>query len=127
MKKLIVSILAVFYLGSSSGATIHFHYCMGKLVNWGLKDEGNKCHKCGMEKDGGCCKDEYKLLKNGIDQKTVESAIYFFLNVSVVTPQHFYIASESYSSSLIEEHPIIHAPPLKSGVEILIHNCILRI
>ena len=34
MKKAIVSILAVLYLCSSAGATVHLHYCMGKLVNW---------------------------------------------------------------------------------------------
>jgi hypothetical protein len=36
MKKFITAILAVLYLGTSSGATIHMHYCMGKLAEWGL-------------------------------------------------------------------------------------------
>ena len=51
MKKFITAILAVLYLGTSSGATIHMHYCMGKLADWGLGHQNSKtCGNCGMEK-----------------------------------------------------------------------------
>ena len=84
MKKILVSIFAVFYLASTVGATVHLHYCMDKLINWSLmKSDGDKCDKCGMKKDGGCCKDEQKFVKNNFDQKATESSIdaLQFLNV----------------------------------------------
>jgi hypothetical protein len=51
MKRTLLTILAIFYLGVSSGATVHFHYCMGELVSWGLaKQAGKVCDFCGMSK-----------------------------------------------------------------------------
>ncbi len=51
MKKVLTTILAFVYLSTSMGATIHLHYCMGKLASWGLIDhESKNCTKCGMVK-----------------------------------------------------------------------------
>jgi hypothetical protein len=75
--------LAFLYIGMSTGATLHFHYCMGKLVSWGLVDrEGEHCAICGMLKSTGhgqgiakknCCKDEHKLIQSTKDQKVTSS------------------------------------------------------
>lgn len=128
MKKVIVFILAAFYLCSSTGATVHLHYCMGKVVSWSLEDKsGDECGKCGMEKDGGCCKDESKFVKNNLDQKTTESAIQLLQITTFAAPIDFVNEQGFYSFSLIESYPISHAPPLKTGVDILLHNCVFRI
>lgn len=128
MKKVIVSILAVLYLCSSVGATVHLHYCMEKLVNWSLTDkDSDQCDKCGMQKDGGCCKDEHKFVKNSLDQKAAESAVQLMQIIATATPATFNNISELYPPSITENYPISHAPPIKSGVDILIRNCIFRI
>ncbi|HEU5167957.1 MAG TPA: hypothetical protein VFU29_20575 [Chitinophagaceae bacterium] len=128
MKKILVSILAVFYLASSVGATVHLHYCMGKLINWSLlNNDGDKCDKCGMKKDGGCCKDENKFVKNNVDQKVAESAIQLIQMAAVATPAPFIYTSEHYFSSLIKEYPTSHAPPRNNGVGIYILNRVFRI
>ena len=128
MKKLIITILAAFYLCSSAGATVHLHYCMGKLVNWSLNDKsGDKCDKCGMEKDGGCCKDEHHFVKNNLDQKTAASAIQLVQLTTSAPAALFVTLFEFYSASFIEKYPLSHAPPLISGIDILIHNCVFRI
>ena len=128
MKKILVSILAVFYLTSSVGATIHLHYCMDKFINWSLlNSDGDKCDKCRMKKDGGCCKDESKLIKNNIDQKIAESAIQLIEMAAVATPAAFIYTSENYFSSLILEYPVSHAPPRNNGVGIYILNSVFRI
>ena len=125
MKKLFAFILAFIYLSSTVGATIHLHYCMDKLVNWSLTDkDGDKCNKCGMQKNGGCCKDEHKFVKNNVDQKTAGSGIQ--LIQFSATPVTFLNITEFYSS-LIQKYPLSHAPPIISGVDILIRNCIFRI
>ena len=127
MKKILVSIFAVFYLASSVGATVHFHYCMNKLINWSLLNgDGDKCDNCGMEKDGGCCKDENKVIKISVDQNTTGSAVQFNQVLSVAAPSAFNVL-ENYPSFRIEQYFICHAPPLISSGEIYILNCVFRI
>src|SRR6188474_3384059 len=107
MKRILVSIFAVFYLASSVGATVHLHYCMDKLIDWSLlKSEGDKCGKCGMDKDGGCCKDDNKFVKNNVDQKVAESSIQLIQIAAGATPTALIYPSEHYFSSLIQEYPI---------------------
>ena len=128
MKKILVSILAVFYLASSVGATVHLHYCMDKLINWSLLNkEGDECDKCGMEKDGGCCKDENKFVKNNVDQKVTGLAAQFIRIDAVATPVGLIYPSEHYFSSLIKEYPISHAPPRNNDVGIYLLNRVFRI
>ena len=128
MKKVLVSIFAVFYLASSVGATVHLHYCMDKLINWSLlNSDGEKCDKCGMKKDDGCCKDDNKFVKNSGDQNITEPAVQFMQALSIAAPSVFINLSETYTSCRIEEYPICHAPPPISAGEIYILNCIFRI
>lgn len=127
MKKILASILAIFYLSFSVGATIHLHYCMDELINWSLtKSDGDKCDKCGMEKDGGCCKDEDKVIKNVVDQTIAASVVQSIRVLSAAAHVDFISTSEN-SSSLIDRYPICHAPPLINADEIYIMNCVFRI
>jgi hypothetical protein len=101
---------------------------MNKLINWSLLNgDGDKCHKCGMEKDGGCCKDEQKFVKNTIDQNIAQSVVQFMQVLSTVALFAFINSSENYFSSQIEKYPICHAPPLIIASEIYIRNCVFRI
>jgi len=128
MKKILVSILAVFYLTLSVGATVHLHYCMDELINWNLlNSDGNKCEKCGMEKDGGCCKDENKFVKNNVDQKVAEAALQLIQTATVATPGALIYPPEHYFSSLIQEYPESNARPRSNGVGIYILNSVFRL
>ena len=92
MKRIIVAILALLYINASAGATLHLHYCMGQLADWGLQhNESKKCSKCGMEekKDNGCCKHEQKFFKNDTDQKTTESALQLVPLINMILPPSF--------------------------------------
>jgi len=128
MKKFITAILAILYLGTSSGATIHMHYCMGKLADWGLGHNKSKtCGECGMEKsdekDNGCCKDEHKFVKNDTDQKIAEAGFQMMQLISAALPVSFFEIHGNNISSLTEENPISHAPPRSGGVAVYIRNC----
>lgn len=125
MKKLITAILAVLYLGTSSGATVHLHYCMGKLADWGLRHNKSKtCPKCGMEKsnksDNSCCKDEQKFLKDDSAQKLTVINLQMLQLFSVAIPASFTELPVINFSSVTEENPISHAPPRTHGVAIYI-------
>ncbi|HSK13109.1 MAG TPA: hypothetical protein VK907_07820 [Phnomibacter sp.] len=74
MKKGILSILAILYIVSITGATLHTHFCMGRFAGWGLVSaQDEACGKCGMEKhageDNGCCTDEQELVKVASDHQ----------------------------------------------------------
>ena len=123
MKKFVAFILAILYLNASVGATVHLHFCMDKFIGWNLLNgDRHRCHKCGMEKDGDCCKDETKLVKNNIDQKLAESAIQFIQLAAVATPTTFIYTSEYYFSSIMQEYPKVNAPLRNNGVGIYILN-----
>jgi hypothetical protein len=100
---------------------------MDKFINWSLLKGGDKCSKCGMEKDGGCCKDENKFVKNNIDQKVAESSFQLIQMAAVTTPAVFIYTSEYHFSSIIQENHLSHAPPRNNGVGIYILNSVFRI
>ncbi|MBN8700348.1 MAG: hypothetical protein J0L54_12130 [Chitinophagales bacterium] len=132
MKKFLLAILAVVYISSSVGATIHMHYCMGKLADWGIGQiKSNTCGKCGMEKsvgkEDGCCRDEQKFIKDNTDQKTAGSVFNSLQLITAVIPVSFIeIASIGFSFAP-EENPISHAPPRSNGVAVYVRNCVFRI
>ena len=127
MKKILAVILAVIYLGTSTGATVHMHYCMGKLADWGLGHNKSKtCGECGMEKseekDNGCCKDEHKFVKNDSDQKIAEAGFQMMQLASVALQVSFVEIPNNNIPSVTEENPISHAPPRRTGVAVYILN-----
>ena len=131
MKKFFLAILAIVYISTSIGATVHVHYCMGKLAEWGVgHKESSSCGKCGMEqsikRENGCCKDENKFIKNNVDQKGVEAACQTFHSVAIA-PVAFIELPVVSIFSVTEENPSSHAPPRDSGVAIYIRNCVFRI
>ena len=76
MRKSLVFILALLYISTSVGATMHMHYCMGKLVSRGFaQNDSEYSSDCGLkesnQKNKGCCKDEKRFLKNDTDQKSL--------------------------------------------------------
>jgi hypothetical protein len=126
MKKFFAVIVAIVYLSSTVGATVHLHYCMDKLVNWSLNDEGNTCKNCGMEKDGGCCKDEQKFFKNNLDQSLIGTT-QLLQAPAIGRPVLFTDVPQSGAFTLLNAYTITHAPPGDGGGDILIHNCVFRI
>lgn len=130
MKRLLVTILALLYLGTSTGATIHLHYCMGKLVAMNLwHSEAGKCSNCGMKKNKACskkcCKDEHKLVKLEKDQRKATEDSFKSAYVIAEKPVTFIDFPQPYIASVINDHPVSHAPPLSILRHIL--YCSLRI
>ena len=128
MKKFTIAILALLYIGTSAGVTVHMHYCMGKLADWGLGHTKSKtCSKCGMEKSHGCCKDEYKLVKNDSDQKITEPGFQPVQLTASALAAAFVELPVNVFSSLTEKNSFIHAPPRSSGIAVYIRNCVFLI
>ena len=132
MKKFLVAILAFLYISTSVGATVHVHYCMGKMADWGFgQNEDKTCSKCGMEqsakKGNGCCKDENKFIKNNADQKNAAAALQMAQLIAVDLPVSIYEIPVAGVTSVTEENPVSNAPPRSSSVAVYIRNCTFRL
>ncbi|MGE5107189.1 MAG: HYC_CC_PP family protein [Sphingobacteriales bacterium] len=133
MKKFLVTILAVLYITTSSGAVVHLHYCMDKLIGWGLwnnKEKGDQCGKCGMSKTGkkkSSCKDENKVVKIEKDQNAAES-VYRLIPVYPVEHVSFFTGISLINiSALLENNPVCNAPPRSLQVTTYLFDCNFRI
>lgn len=76
MKRILVILLALLYLGVGTGFSLRQHFCMGEHVSSAIDhplntSDSHKCSRCGMEKqnsDNGCCEDKIVVLKASPDQ-----------------------------------------------------------
>lgn len=132
MKRLLVAILAILYMGTSTGATIHLHYCMGRLIGWDLgHKEPDACGKCGMKKglsqSKGCCRDEHKQIKLDNDQKMAESLLQLMQHSGVVLLPAYGTLPDTRPVSMAVTHPATHGPPRSSGTAIFILHRSFRI
>jgi hypothetical protein len=132
MKKCLTTILAFLYICSSTGATIHMHYCMGQLDNWGLThNDQKKCGKCGMKKsqkkNTGCCRDIHKYFKTINEQQSVQAGIQIrplpTLAISTIYPA--LIANTFFTLKLTNRFS--HSPPISPGIAVYIRNCVFLI
>lgn len=119
----------LFYLGVASGATVHFHYCMGELLSWGLtKAEADKCSNCGMDKaeSGKCCKDVQQKVKVEIAQKA-EFSFQFDNLISPVQAQQLSVPSVTQWHATIQEFSVSQAPPRSGNISVFLLNRTIRI
>lgn len=130
MKKVLITVLAIFYLGVSSGATVHFHYCMGQLINVGLGHEkGSKCSNCGMKKSAAkkCCQDKHQQFKIEKAQNAAQSNLLLKQFPVSALPQQFVDFFVLAVPSVVEEHPLSHSPPQTEKLPLFIQNRTFRI
>ena len=130
MKKLVLTILAIFYLGVSSEATVHIHYCMGKLIDWSIfPDEAGNCSNCGMEKGNSkdCCKDQQHTLAVKDSTKAFK-IVYNFNTLAINIPLTTFIELEEVFVNFKKENKIVsNSPPRTQATPAFIRNCTFRI
>lgn len=107
MKKFLLLIVTLAYFVSTSGATIYFHQCMGKVVAWDFHgDKEAKCDKCGMDKNApnDCCNDEVKVLKVKSDQFLPSSFAKCLLFSDYALPATFFMVKKPVLPLLFPEN-----------------------
>lgn len=133
MRKLLFSILAFIYMVATTGATMHMHYCMGRLADTGFfEEEGGHCSLCGMEKtgddDNGCCNDEKETVKISIDQKYSPASVFYFDQLFTQLPAVFTGFQPQWFIEVGDKvPPVSHAPPRSPQVPEYLMNCHFRI
>jgi hypothetical protein len=131
VKKTVTILLALLYLVSFTGVTMHQHFCMGEQAGWDLgKDVPEICSRCGMKKtdkiSDGCCSDEYKFIKNTIDQKGTENSLQLQQTVHLTLPTSFEILTHQLLF-ISGKNPISHAPLRSCSQAVYIRNCVFLI
>lgn len=123
MKKFLLFIVTMVYLGVSSGIAMDIHYCMGDRagVDFYQLEENKKCGKCGMtDKKSGCCKDEHKFYKydNGfkLTAKTINAPV-----VEVILISHFAASPSALSLNPVSTFFTANDPPGQS-IPIFLRN-----
>lgn len=132
MKKFAITILALIYLSTSIGVTVHMHYCMNRLAGWGMNNkESNTCSTCGMAKlnpkDKDCCHDKLAFFKITGDQKVTESASKLSNPITFIVPTYYIELPTPTLSLVTEKRPFGDSPPFRNQVPIYILNCDYRI
>lgn len=130
-KKLSILLLVVLYLGVSTGATLHFQYCMGRLVKVSIAQHHEMiCHKCGMPKKSAgnkkCCSDQHQQLKTDQSSQLVKATLNFSAPV-VLVGHTGYLNSLVYKYTAPGPQPVSQAPPYAPAVPAFIRNCTFRI
>ncbi len=132
MKKFLLAIFAFLYMCTSIGATVEMHYCMGKLADWSIgHNTSETCSRCGMvksvKKNTGCCKDEYRFIKNDTDQKKTESTPYQIQLIAIAFPAPIISAAYPVIIAVQKENIFCNRPPSSGAVAIYIRNCVFLI
>ncbi len=126
MKKVTVAILAIIYLTVSSGVAMSIHYCMGKVASVDLVHTSDKCGKCGMKTSGGCCKDEFKIVKLSDSHKLISNDIKIYSPIAVIDNSNSIFDTKLFSSEIKSDFNN-HSPPGSSGISLNILYCVFRI
>ena len=129
MKKALASFVVLFYFIVSCGVVVNLHYCMGSYQSFDLyATKSKECGKCGMHMndDNGCCKDEVKIIKLQDDQN-VAQVIHAIqgIDATIITTSEFITASIVDLKENL--HSNNHSPPLITGQETYLQNCVFRI
>ena len=128
MKKLTIALIAIIYMGISSGIAMEIHYCMGKRAGVDFYATAkDKCGKCGMSgKKTGCCNDEYKFVKLNDCYKNVSNDVVF--GIPDVADLHSYgnykSTFKAAATALATQN---HSPPGHTRPSAYIMNCVFRL
>lgn len=125
MKKILITILALIYLATTTGATLYMHYCMGEVYAVNLVEKEG-CTKCGMAMNEDCCKDEFKIIKINDSHQLISNEINF-------DPSYAYINNYYKIFDPVAYHVTIpvttnnNSPPQSQDLSRYILHCVFRL
>ncbi|MES2372733.1 MAG: hypothetical protein V4557_09145 [Bacteroidota bacterium] len=128
MKRSAVAILAIIYIAISSGVVVNIHYCMGKMSSVKLQAWTSSSCGCGkkMESKKGCCKTELKVVKIEDAQKATYADLAIQVPVTPIVNEPGLLQTPFYNAQSVVV-PKEHSPPVISGQETYLRNCVFRI
>ena len=110
---------------------MHFHYCMGELIEWGLSndssDGADDCSNCGMKKgvSEDCCQDQKQELKLKESQKAPLST--FKTKIFAIEPITYHVLKIKALRSFDEQAIFVNSIPRTGKTPVFILNRNFRI
>jgi hypothetical protein len=126
MKKALASIVLLIYFAVSTGFVLSVHYCMDRFDSAQLgTSASDKCAKCGMHKDGGCCRDDVKVVKLQTSHMASQliSSEFSLPAAQIITTEFLLSPFRNYTETF---KAVDHGPPL-SEQDTYINNRVFRI
>ena len=88
--------------------------------------QSDKCPKCGMHKNGGCCHDDVKVVKLQTAHMAAASQLPAVFTIATIhTPTEFLISP--FRNFLHADARADHGPPPLNEREAYLHYCVFRI
>lgn len=115
MRKLLLFIITVCYLGSATGTSVQWHYCMGKLrsIDLGYASHEDACSKCGMQKkQNSCCKDDIQFSKVTDAHQQPGVTVYNPVTFDLFLPEPVFFFEQASNVSLKDADIRVTSPPL---------------
>ena len=126
MKKILAVIVVFTYLAISSGIVVCLHYCMDRFDSAAIgTSSSDECGKCGMHKDGNCCKDEVMVVKLQTTHLASPNILgdFSLATVQIINTEFLVAPFRNYT---IVTHSTTHSPPL-SEQDTYLTNRVFRI
>ena len=124
MKRFLIVIFALLYVGLSSGITLTLHHGMGKLVEVNMW-QAETCNTCGAKyAHKSCCSTETEFIKISDDQNVDQLQVIKHVPVAIALLfdlRNLYSLTETEQGT---DFPIYaDTPPEWSGTDRLIRHC----
>ena len=134
MKKILLFIMIFLYFGTSTGFTMHLHYCMDTLVGTKLlEQEKESCSDtCEMSEKSGpmddCCDDLEKEVKLDQVHKAAENAFMGIKNLAIsLPPSLFNFSFDVKLPGTSETQASGNSPPAWQQVPFYLRHCVFLI
>ena len=124
MKRFLIVIFALLYVGLSSGITLTLHHCMGKLVEVNMW-QAETCNTCGAKyAHKSCCSTETEFIKISYDQNVDQLQVIKHVPVAIALLfdlRNLYSLTETEQGT---DFPIYaRTPPEWCGPDRIIRHC----
>ena len=127
MKKYVVILLMLVYGLPSTGASLHLHFCCGKLddVSFSLK------HKPGCKKEGSdnkaCCNNVALDLKIDADQQPLIKSMPVFNHAPATAPVYPSWQAALPAMQVLAANKAHAPPPISALIPVYLKKCVFRI
>jgi hypothetical protein len=123
VKRLLLILVLAAYTASVSGATVDFHFCMGKYAGSSFfklaHTQESACDVCGMmNKKSSCCHDKTAYLKLKTDHQFSENYTGNFQAVACILPSNFISTASTFQLAPSTILPRTNAPPNKGSTSL---------
>lgn len=124
MKRFLLILFTLLYIGVISGITLDYHYCMGRLADVSVWHDVS-CPSCGEKANSHtCCSTQTEVVQLVVDQNVSPAPAIAFTPVVIAL-----LFDRLYQSMLCEPEDVnsswqaFDTPPESNSLPLFVHHC----